>query len=78
MPIFQYLTFKCSQPELQDRLAKAGLEGWRLHTCDAIPTIGQYGSGIPEILVVLDRIADEPEEQYVLEDGASEGIAMTG
>ena len=78
MPIFQYLTFPCSQPELQALLTRYGLERWRLHTCDVIPTIGQYGSGIPQILVVMDRVVEEPDEQVALADGVSEGIAMRG
>lgn len=78
MPIFQYLTFLCTQPELQDKLTPLGLEGWRLHTCDAVMTYGPHGTGIPRVLVVLDRIVDEPEEQTALADGASEGMAMKG
>lgn len=78
MPIFQYLTFLCTQPELQSRLSEAGLERWRLHTCDAVMTYGPHGTGIPNILVVMDRIVDEPEEQTTLADGASEGLAMKG
>lgn len=78
MPIFQYLTFLCPQPDLQAILSINGLEGWRLHTCDPVATYGPQGSGILQVLVVMDRIVDEPVDQGVLEDGASEGLAMRG
>jgi len=78
MPSFQYLTFMCPQPDLQAILDINGPEGWRLHTCDLVATYGPHGTGIPQVLVVMDRIVDEPEEQVALDDGASEGLAMRG
>ncbi len=78
MPIFQYLTFLCDQNDLQARLSVYGLERWRLHTCDPVVTVGPHGSGILQVLVVMDRIVDEPEEPVVEDDGAQEGIAMKG
>ncbi len=79
MLIFQYLTFVCPQDELQAALTQHGLEGWRLHTCDPVVTMGPEGSGLLNAFVVLDRYV-EPEEAEVevADDGASEGIAMTG
>ena len=78
MPIFQYLTFVCEQTQLQDRLTAAGLELWRLHTCDPVVTVGPKGSGLLNAFVVMDRYVEEPEsdEKQVVDDGAQEGIAM--
>ena len=79
MPIFQYLTFVCPQDELQDRLTQAGLECWRLHTCDPVVAVGEHGSGMIHAFVVLDRYV-EPEEsdEPVADEEANEGIAMKG
>ena len=79
MPIFQYLTFVCEQTELQDLLTQHGLEGWRLHTCDPVVTVGPQGSGLLNAFVVMDRLKEEayePEELVV--DETHEGIAMKG
>jgi hypothetical protein len=80
MPIFQYITFVCEQTELQERLTKEGLEGWRLHTCDPVVTVGPHGSGLLQAFVVMDRYIEEHEEdQEVDADSvAQEGIAMKG
>ena len=79
MPIFQYVTFVCEQSELQDRLTQAGLEGWRLHTCDPVVTIGSQGSGMINAFVVMDRcIESEDPETLVADDEAQGGIAMRG
>jgi len=80
MPIFEYFTFVCEQPDLQDRLTKLGLEGWRLHTCDPVVTIGPKGSGMLNAFVVLDRYVEEPgdDEALVVDEDAQEGIAMRG
>lgn len=79
MPIFEYLTFVCDQDELQDRLTKAGLESWRLHTCEPVVMVGDGGaSGILQVLVVLDRVDYAGEEDATEEDQAPEGLAMRG
>lgn len=80
MPIFQYLTFMCEQTELQERLTQAGLEGWRLHTCDPVVTVGPQGSGLLNAFVVMDRYVEDPgnDEELVDDDAAQEGIAMKG
>ena len=83
MPIFQYLTFVCEQTELQERLTQAGLEGWRLHTCDPVVTLGPQGSGMLNAFVVMDRyIEPDPEAAKTVLVGdtedAQEGIAMKG
>ena len=77
MLIFQYLTFVCVQSDLQRQLTEAGLEGWRLHTCEPVAVVGPSGSGLLHILVVLDRM-DIPEEENAVDESAPEGIAMTG
>ena len=78
MPTFEYFTFMCGQPELQDLLTTAGLDGWRLHTCDLTPTYGPAGSGTPQILVVLDRAVYPKEEKTAVEpEETHEGIKMT-
>ena len=76
MIVFQYLTFVCEQSDLQTRLTEAGLEGWRLHTCEPVVMTGPSGSGLLNVLVVLDRVMDAPGEEAVVEDSAPEGIAM--
>lgn len=78
MPIFEYLTFLCDQLDLQDNLTKYGLECWRLHTCEPITTIGPYGSGLGQILVVMDRIAEEQMEVLEETDISPEGLVMKG
>ena len=79
MPIFQYLTFVCEQTELQERLTKLGLDGWRLHTCDPVVTVGPQGSGLLNAFVVMDRYVEPDSEELVVEDDdAQEGIAMKG
>lgn len=80
MPIFDYLHFVCEQSELEALLKKHGLEGWRLHTCDPVVTVGPQGSGMLNAFVVMDKFIDEDEEnsQVVDNEDAQEGIAMRG
>jgi hypothetical protein len=79
MPYFQYLTFVCEQTELQERLTQAGLEGWRLHTCDPVVTVGLHGSGLLNAFVVMDKFIDQEEDLQVTDnEDAQEGIAMRG
>lgn len=79
MPSFHYLTFMCEQIELQAKLTPRGLEGWRLHTCDPVVMAGPQGSGILQMLVVMDKIIAEDDQQVVVDsDDAHEGIAMKG
>lgn len=75
---FQYFHFVCEQSELQSLLSRYGLEGWRLHTCDPVVTYGSNGSGMLNAFVVMDKFTDEEENQQVVEDDASEGLAMKG
>ncbi len=80
MSIFHYLTFVCDQTELQAKLTEHGLEGWRLHTCDPVVTVGPHGSGLLNAFVVMDRYVETPggDEELVVDEDASEGIAMKG
>jgi hypothetical protein len=81
MAHFQYHTFVCEQSELQAELTKFGLEGWRLHTCDPVVTVGSQGSGLLSAFVVMDKFIDDEEEEdpsQVGDDDAQEGIAMKG
>jgi len=79
MPIFEYLTFVCDQTELQGLLTEAGLERWRLHTCDPVTIIGPHGSGVLQAFVVMDRLIEgEPTQEQADFDNATEGLAMVG
>ncbi len=78
MPTFQYLTFVCEQAELQTKLTQHGLEGWRLHTCDPVVTLGPLGSGMLNAFVVMDKFVDDEETPQVDDEDAQEGIAMRG
>ena len=78
IPMFEYLTFVCEQPHLQEMLTKAGEARWRLHTCDPLlPAPG--GSGLVMILVVLDRIKPDPQEdEDETEEATPEGLEVKG
>ena len=80
MSHFQYITFVCEQLELQALLTEHGLEGWRLHTCDPVVTLGPLGSGMLNAFVVMDKFIDEDDGEQVVPDveDAQEGIAMKG
>ena len=80
MPIFEYFAFMCNQSELQALLTEAGLNRWRLHTCDPVVTMGPQGSGILQAFVVMDRMLDESEDPIpdVLDDDDQPGLAMKG
>ena len=79
MAHFQYHTFVCEQTELQEKLTKLGLEGWRLHTCDPVVMVGPQGSGLLNAFVVLDKLLDDEVGDYQVEDGdVQEGLAMKG
>ncbi len=80
MLIFHYLTFVCEQTELQAKLTQHGLEGWRLHTCDPVVSLGPQGSGMLNAFVVMDKVIDAQEDEQVVSDAgdAQEGIAMKG
>ena len=79
MPMFEYFTFECDNAEqLQAMLTQAGLARWRLHTCEPIITGGTYGIGMTKILVVMDRVIEEPESEQEVIEPASEGMAMIG
>ena len=55
--MFEYCTRTFTDGnELQDFLTLMGADNWRLHTCDPI-----HGEpGYFKVLVVMDRIKDEP------------------
>lgn len=78
--LFKYLTFCVPQDELQACLTTHGLEGWRLHTCDAVPTMGPHGSGELWVFVVMDQAFQDEDEVYDDPDleQQSEGLAMKG
>ena len=78
MPYFQYITFVCEQTALQTMLTEYGRDGWRLHTCDPVVTVGPQGSGLLNAFVVMDKFIDEEEDPQVAVDDAPEGIAMRG
>ena len=74
---FNYLTFLVPQDELQACLTTHGLDGWRLHTCDAVQTTGAHGSGQIWIHVVMDQVYQDEEEGDIPEE-ALEGLKMKG
>lgn len=79
MPTIEYKTFICFHDELEARLNELGNEGWRLHTCDPVVTMGQHGSGTVQAFVVLDRVVPEDQEYASVDNpDASEGLAMKG
>jgi hypothetical protein len=75
--ILEYTSFVCEQTDLEVRLNVAGREGWRLHTCEPISTVGPSGSGLLSAFVVMDRVVEHNSDP---EDFSStgEGIAMKG
>lgn len=78
---FKYTHFVCEQEELQALLTQKGEEGWRLHTCEPVVTVGQYGSGAMSVFVVMDSAfeTDNLEEEVPSsDDDTIEGIAMKG
>ena len=78
---FKYKHFICNQDELQGTLTLRGEEGWRLHTCEPVMTMGQQGTGLMEAFVVMDQAyeTDNLEEEEVYEpDEESEGLSMKG
>lgn len=78
MHIFKYHSFTCEVGEtLETRLNELGAQGWRLHTCEPIRTMGPAGSGPLEAFVVMDMLlVAEDEDQH--EEPQSEGLAMKG
>jgi hypothetical protein len=79
MPVFKYINFLCEQTELETRLNEYGAEGWRLHTCEPVATMGEKGSGLLYAFVVLDKMV-QPEEQKIAAQFPSdiEGLEMKG
>lgn len=78
MPI-KYLSFVCDADELEARLNELGSQGWRLHTCEPVATIGPSGSGTLNAFVVMDMlIAPESDADAPAADDTPEGIPMKG
>ena len=63
MPVFRYINFLCEQTELDALLNQYGSEGWRLHTCEPVVTMGPQGSGLLHAFVVMDKVVDIVIEQ---------------
>jgi len=78
MPTFEYLTFTCTEFELQERLSTFGTNGWRLHTCEPILPYGPAGTGVVRILVVLDKFNAPAEEEGSSPEPLEQGIPMRG
>jgi hypothetical protein len=73
----KYLHFVCAAgEELQNRLTEHGAEGWRLHTCDPVPTVGPNGSGTLNAFVVMDMQDFSDEEVQTLEEADRGAIRM--
>jgi hypothetical protein len=77
-PLFEYLHFYCDRDELQERLSAYGQEGWRLHTCDPVVTVGEYGTGIIYAFVVMDKAYMPEEEPGGEEEPEPEAMAAKG
>ena len=77
MPIFKYLSFVCEADQLEARLNEYGAQGWRLHTCEPVATVGPSGSGVLNAFVVLDMMLAEPEDEPA-DVPVVEGIPMKG
>ena len=76
---YNYISFLCEIDILQDEMSKLGQEGWRLHTCEPIVTMGLNGSNLPQVLVVMDMaVSEEEPEEETVSDFAPEGIALKG
>ncbi len=83
---FKYSSFVCGQEELQAILTRKGEEGWRLHTCEPVVTMGPLGSGAMNVFVVMDYAfeTDHLEEgtpasdDDIIERCLQEGLAMKG
>ena len=73
----EYIHFVCEAgEELQALLTEHGANGWRLHTCDPVSTVGQSGSGTLKAFVVMDKqIFDEEVPAQEADRGA---IRMKG
>lgn len=77
MTQFLYHTFVCDHDELEPKLNELGAQGWRLHTCEPVVTIGPQGTGLLKTLIVLDMmVVEEDETPKSMERGG--GIAMKG
>ena len=76
---FLYKHFVCDQDELQGALTLRGEEGWRLHTCEPVISVGPHGTGLMQVFVVMDQAyQDEAEEVYDTPVEETEGLAMKG
>jgi hypothetical protein len=73
---YKYIHFVCEQDALDARLNQYGAEGWRLHTCEPVATVGISGTGTLHAFVVLDRIDEDAPPAAI--SPAAEGIAMKG
>lgn len=79
MPTFKYISFTCEADALEDRLNEYGSQGWRLHTCEPVATVGPQGSGTLHTFVVMDMlIAADDDGADAEEAPRPEGIAMKG
>ena len=76
--MIEYLHFTCEADHLQDRLTEAGNQGWRLHTCEPVPTYGPNGSGTLFAFVVMDKLIVAEEEAPDEEPEERGGIQMKG
>lgn len=66
---FLYKVVVCDVEDLQAQLNELGDKGWRLHTCETIVTVGQFGTGTVKAFCVFDQIhmgeenQDEPDSE---------------
>lgn len=79
MPTFKYISFTCEADALENRLNEYGSQGWRLHTCEPVVTVGPHGSGTLHAFVVMDMlISAEDDGTDSTAEPRPEGIAMKG
>lgn len=77
MHSYSYISFTHEVgEELTARLNELGRQGWRLHTCEPIRSVGSAGSGPLEAFVVMDYATSH--EEPAAEPSSGGAIAMKG
>lgn len=78
----KYISFQCDFDDLEAKLNEHGLQGWRLHTCEPVVTMGPQGSGNLHAFVVMDMALmqdfEQNNEEDVTDEPRPEGIPMKG
>ena len=70
---FLYEVVMCNLEDLQARLTELGDKGWRLHTCETVVTVGEFGTGLVKAFCVFDQMYTGEEE---VEPDSEEPVGM--